>query len=66
MTHLDRFPARHPLCTCPELTFKNMGADWAAIRAQCRYDHPVMSAEDIRTAVDIFLEPHRAGAGGVW
>lgn len=65
--YVDRFPARHPLCTCPELTFSNMTNDWQAIRAQCRYAHPVLSAEDCREALDVFLEPYRtARVGGVW
>jgi len=42
-----RLPGRHPLCTCPEITWSGPAPD----RSQCAGGttaHPVMTADDIK------------------
>lgn len=53
MTHEERWPQAHPMCTCPEMTFSGPMPD----RAECRRKaypvdpHPVVSADDLRERV---------------
>lgn len=50
MSESERFPRRHPLCTCPEATF-----DAAPGRSQCKggtIAHPVLTGDDIRELIE--------------
>lgn len=54
----DRWPARHPLCTCPELTWANFAT---FDRPQCMggtTTHPVVGSEDLQRLIDTFKERH--------
>lgn len=52
---VDRFPRRHPLCTCPPVTFANLDVN----RTQCAggsIAHPVVTAGDMRALLANFKE----------
>jgi hypothetical protein len=53
---VERFPSKHPLCTCPDLTFANFAH---LDRSQCAGGataHPVLTADDMRHIADTFKE----------
>lgn len=58
-----RFPAKHPLCTCPDVTWSNLNVD----RSQCaggRVAHPVLDTDKARRLIDDFhnrLRPEQFG-----
>jgi hypothetical protein len=59
MTHIDRWPARHPLCTCPEINI----ADLSPIdRPQCRggtITHPPpLDADQCKQLIAAFIAQH--------
>ncbi|MGK5677482.1 hypothetical protein [Actinoplanes sp. URMC 104] len=62
-------PARHPLCTCPELTWdtatgRAAAPDLDACRSRALVDpHPVAGADELRAAVAAILTPRRPAAG---
>lgn len=52
-----RFPSKHPLCTCPPLTFSGPAPD----RSQCAGGataHPIFTADDMRRIVETLKETH--------
>lgn len=51
----ERFPGRHPMCNCPELTWTN-GAEVSRANADCRersngLTHRVLTAEELEEIV---------------
>lgn len=63
MAHAERFPARHPLCTCPELTFANMN-DAPPDRTLCAggaIAHRVISGDEMAEMVARFKREAAAG-----
>lgn len=63
MPHTDRFPRRHPLCTCPELTFANLDA---VDRSACQGGataHPVLDTVDVASIVADARQRYAAEAG---
>ncbi len=46
MSHETRWPSRHPLCTCPELTFANLATFDRTRCAGGATAHPVLTGEE--------------------
>jgi len=61
MAHAERWPGRHPLCTCPPVTFAMIDRGEPLHRGQYKggtIAHPVITAEDIKRLVATFAERH--------
>jgi hypothetical protein len=53
---VERFPRKHPLCTCPDLTWANYAT---FDRSQCAGGataHPVLTADDLQHLADMLKE----------
>lgn len=60
MAHAERFPRRHPLCTCPEWTFamydgRQAPPDQAACRGGTVAHPPPLDAGQLRQLLDVML-----------
>lgn len=55
---VERFPRKHPRCTCPDLTWANFATLDRSQCAGCATAHPVLTADDMRHLIDTFKERH--------
>jgi hypothetical protein len=59
---VDRWPSKHPLCTCPDLTFAVYdGRMPPPDRSHCAGGttaHPILTADELERLIDTFRERH--------
>lgn len=62
MAHTERFPRRHPLCTCPEITFASLDKPRPPV-SECAggtiAHPPPLDLADLKALVAAYREPRQ-------